>query len=233
MSTTRSAASSVATTSAGTAVPSESDYDAGGCCADPLVAQRSRQPEAEEHVREEVEHRPPDDGDELGRRQLLRGMRDHELVPHRGDDHPGDEDDVEVREPVACHRRAIGGELEPPLCDARHVAEVEPPERGARDEREPERGHASRTERQIRRRRSGDHDRLAERDDDEELEPLREVRGLDLPRGRVEARPAREPSRGRAARRSRSRARRARARSASARTRARRRSRRRPPRRTR
>ncbi len=34
---------------------------------------------------------------------------------------------------------------------------------------------------ELRRRRAGDHDRLAERDDDEELEPLGEVLGPDLP----------------------------------------------------
>ena len=42
-------------------------------------------------------------------------------------------------------------------------------------------------------RRARDHDRLAERDDDEELKPLREVRGLDLPGRRRQLRPPRHP----------------------------------------
>ena len=62
----------------------------------------SREPEAEEHVREQVDHRPADDRDELGRGQLVRGVGDHQLVPDSGDDDARDEDDVEVREGVAC-----------------------------------------------------------------------------------------------------------------------------------
>ena len=87
----------------------------------------------------------------------------------------------------------VVGELEAPFGDPRDVAEVEPPERRGRDERERERGHARGIERQLGRGRARDHDRLAERDDDEELEPLREVRRLHLPRGRRQLRPPGHP----------------------------------------
>ena len=126
------------------------------------------------------------DRDELGCRQRLGRMLDHELVAYGRDDDSRHEHDVEVRVAVPRHRRPVGGELEPPLRDVGDVAEVEPPERGRDQEREAERRQPCDAERQLGRRRAGDHDRLAERDDDEQLEALGEVRALDIPGRRVE-----------------------------------------------
>ena len=108
-------------------------------------------------------------------------MRDHELVADPGQDHARDDHDVQVRVRVAGQLRALTRELEPALGDPRDEVEVEPPERRRREEGEPERGHARRVELQLGRGRPDDHDRLAERDDQEELEALCEVRGADLP----------------------------------------------------
>ena len=72
------------------------------------------------------------------RRQLLGRVRDDELVADRGEDHPGDEDDVEVGVAVAGELRPVGREREAPLRDPRDVVEVEPPERCGREERERE-----------------------------------------------------------------------------------------------
>ena len=89
---------------------------------------------------------------------------------------------VEVRVPVPREARALGRELQPPLGHARDVVEVEPPESRRREEGDGERERSRRVELELRRRRARDHDRLAERDDDEELEALGEMRGLDRPR---------------------------------------------------
>ncbi len=87
--------------------------------------------------------------------------------------------------------RPVLGQLEPPLGDPGDVVEVEPPERRGRGEGEDERGRARGGQLELRGRGAREHDRLAERDDHEQLEPLREVRGLDLPAAPVEAGPPR------------------------------------------
>ncbi len=124
---------------------------------------------------------------------MVERVRDHDLVADRGDDDPGDDDDVEIRVPVPRQPRALLREREPPLCDRGNEVEVEPPEGRGREERETERSETRGVERQLRGRRARNDDRLAEGDDDEQLEALGEVRGLDVPGGRVEPRSTRHP----------------------------------------
>ena len=135
---------------------------------------------------EQVERRPGHDRHELGRRQLLGRMRNHDLVSDGSDDNPGHQHDVQVGEAVTRQGGAGGGALEAPLRDRGDVAEVQPPHRRGREERDAEGGHPHPVQRQLSRGRAGDHDRLAERDDHEQLEALRKVGGLDLPGRRVE-----------------------------------------------
>jgi len=109
-------------------------------------------------------------------------VRDHELVAHCRDDHARNDQGVEVGVPVPCEADPVLRELEPALRDSRDVVEVQPPEGGGRKERDRERDEPHRPELELRRRCAGEDDRLAERNDHEQLEALREVRGLDLPR---------------------------------------------------
>ena len=126
--------------------------DAGKRTGESLAADRAGHAKPKEHMADQVDRRPGDNGDELRRRQGLGGMQDHDLVADRGHDHPRHEDDVQVRVAVACERRPVGRELEAPLRDAGDVVEVEPPQGRGREERESEGGHAGQIERQRGRR---------------------------------------------------------------------------------
>ena len=146
---------------------------------------------------EEVDRGAGDDRRDLPRGQLLRRMRDHQLVADGGDDHAGHHHDVQVGVGVARERRALAPrQRQPPLGDPRDVVEVEPPHRGAAEERDRERGEPGGVQVELGRRRAGDHDRLAEGDDDEELEALGEVRHLDVPALAAEVPPSGDPERG-------------------------------------
>ena len=94
---------------------------------------------------------------------------------------------VQVGVRIARDARAVRGQLEPALHDRRDVAEVEPPESCRAEEGEDERGDDGEVEVEPGGRRAGDDDRLAERDDHEELEALGEVRSLHVPGGLREA----------------------------------------------
>ena len=117
-------------------------------------------------------------------RELLPRVRDHELVADGGDDDPGDHRDMEVGVGVAGQSPAVVGRVEPDLGNTGDVVEVQPPERGRREERDGN----GRPPRERRCRdltpSARDDDRLAERDDHEELEALGEMGALDLPIGR-------------------------------------------------
>ena len=155
--------------------------DARGRPAQALRAHRAGEAQAEEHVREQVDRRPGDHRRDLGAGELLGRVGDDELVPDGRDDHARDQHHVEVCVRVARHRRAVGGELEAALGDPRDVGEVQPPQRGAAQEGQREGRHAREAELELARGGAGQDDRLAQRDDDEELEALGEVRGLHVP----------------------------------------------------
>ena len=144
---------------------------------------RPGHPQAEEREAEQVERRAPRHDEQPGAVELRGGTGDHELVADGRDDHPGDQEHVQVGVGVTGQRDAVRGQLEAPLGDPRRVGEVQPPHRRRDREREREGHHAAGVELQVRGGGAGDHDRLAEREDDEQLEALGEVRGLDVPRG--------------------------------------------------
>ena len=143
----------------------------------------------------------------LGARQHFRGMRDHQLIPHRCHDHSQHDHHVQIRIRIPRGEGAILASLQCLLRQRGGRVEVEPPERSGPQERDPEGGHPGRVEIQVRQRRSRQHDRFAQRDDHEELEALREVARLELPRARDPPWVARGPERSRVAPRSRARAR--------------------------
>jgi hypothetical protein len=173
--------------------PCGADREAPGGPVEALRAPGARHPAPEEGVGQEVESGASHDDGYLRGRQDLRGVRDHELVPDGGDDDAGDHDDVEVGVAVSGERGAVLGELQLPLRDPGDVVEVQPPHRRRRDEGRHERRERRRVEVEVGGGRPGDDDGLAERDDDKELEALREVLRPHVPHGARQAPEPRHP----------------------------------------
>ena len=168
--------------------------DAGKRAQQALPAQRSCHPQPEEHVPEEIDRRAGDDDRDLLRGQHIEWMCDHELISDGGQNHARHEDDVQVGVAVAGQSRAVGGGLlEPLLCHGCDVVEVQPPHRRGREEGDAECGDPCSVDVEAGGRGAGDHDRLAERDDDEQLEAVGEMARLDVPRRFLEPPPARHP----------------------------------------
>ncbi len=125
-------------------------------------------------------------------------MCDHDLVRDGDDDDAGHDRDVQVGVGVAREPAAVISPRQEPLRAPSDLVEVQPPQRRRRRERHHQRCPVREIQHQRRCGGAGDDDRLAQRDDDEELEPLREVRRLDLPvGGRRAAQPGRPVANGR------------------------------------
>ena len=110
---------------------------------------------------------------------------------------PGDDRQVEVGVGVAREATGVVAGAHRDACLLGGRAEVQPPQRRGLDERDDEAEHDRRRQSRGGGGRSGDHDRFAEGDDDEQLAALGEVASLDVVVGRGRAATTRQPVAGR------------------------------------
>ena len=115
--------------------------------------------------------------------QVVRRMRDHELVADRDEHDPGDDREVQVGVDVAADLAPLlgRGRADPLEHRAGDLAEVQPPERRRGEEGEQERGDDVDAQPRVRGGGARQHDALTKRDDHEQLEALAETGFLDLP----------------------------------------------------
>ena len=135
----------------------------------------------EQQVSRQEQCRTAEHGGHDLRAGVSQRVGDDQLVADGGDDDPGHHRDVEVGVGKPTQPSGIARRLEGTLRGIEAEVEIDPPECDAAQEGDDERRQRRPREIRLPKRRAGDQNRFAERNNEEELAPLRQVCAADMP----------------------------------------------------